>query len=119
MPAEAEEMISDRVAIKADPEFFNHCTVVSNSLLGLLKNPVFDQLDEIKAPTLIFFGLEDRLIPNKMIHPTTTTKEIAIIGASKVKNSKLILLEKCGHFIQFEKPEEFNQSVISFLFKPN
>lgn len=114
MPAQAEEMILDRIAIKDDPEFFNHCTVVSNSLFGLLKSPVFNFLDEIKKPTLILFGIEDLLIPNKAVH-NLTTKDIAMIGASKIKNSKLILLENCGHFLQFEKPDEFNNALIFFM----
>jgi len=114
MPSETEEMILDRIAIKTDPEFYNHCIVVSNSLLGLLKQPVFDQLAEIQTSTLILFGIEDLLIPNRSIH-STTTKEIALLGAKKIKNSKLVILEKCGHFIQFEKPDLFNQEVVSFL----
>lgn len=113
MPREAEEMISDRIAIKLDEEFFNHCTVVSNSLFGLLNAPVFNQLKEIEIRTLILFGKEDLLIPNKSIHQTST-EEIAKIGASQIKDGKVILLEECGHFLQYEKPKEFNSYLISF-----
>lgn len=114
MPPEAEEMINDRILIKEDPEFYNHCSVVSNSLFGLLKEPIFNRLDKLNTSTLILFGLDDLLIPNKSLHETTT-KEIATIGASKIKDSRLILFEKCGHFIQFEKPDEFNKSIIQFI----
>lgn len=114
MPDEAEEMIADRITIKDDEDFYAHCTVVSNSLLGLLNEPVFDHLALITIPTLIFFGKEDLLIPNRSIHQTTT-EEVAILGSSKIKNSKLILLNECGHFLQYEKPEIYNSSVISFL----
>lgn len=114
MPDEAEEMIADRITIKDDEDFYAHCTVVSNSLLGLLNEPVFDHLALITIPTLIFFGKEDLLIPNRSIHQTTT-EEVAILGSSKIKNSKLILLNECGHFLQYEKPDQFNSSVISFF----
>ena len=114
MPVEAEEMIADRITIKDDEDFYAHCTVVSNSLLGLLNEPVFDHLALITIPTLIFFGKEDLLIPNRSIHQTTT-EEVAILGSSKIKNSKLILLNECGHFLQYEKPDQFNSSVISFF----
>ena len=113
MPREAEEMISDRMALKLDEEFFNHCTVVSNALFGLLNAPVFNQLKEIEIRTLILFGREDLLIPNKSIHQTST-EEIAKIGASQIKDGKVILLEECGHFLQYEKPKEFNSYLISF-----
>lgn len=114
MPLEVEDMITDRISIKTDEEFFNHCTIVSNSLFGLLTEPVFDHLKELNIPTLIFFGKNDLLIPNKSIHQTTT-EEIALLGASKIKNSKVIMLEECGHFLQYEKPEQFNSQLISFL----
>ena len=114
MPAETEEMISDRIAIKTDEDFFNHCTIVSNSLFGLLNAPVFDQLKQINIPTLIFFGKDDLLIPNKSIHQTNT-EEISLRGSSQIKNSKLILLDECGHFVQYEKPDEFNAQLISFF----
>ena len=114
MPAETEEMIADRIAIKTDEDFFNHCTIVSNSLFGLLNAPVFDQLKQINIPTLIFFGKEDLLIPNKTIHQTTT-EEIASRGSLQIINSKMILLDECGHFLQYEKPDEFNTQLISFF----
>lgn len=114
MPVEAEEMISDRIAIKDDEEFFNHCSVVSNSLFGLLNAPVFDRLNKINIPTLVLFGKNDLLIPNKSIHQTTT-EEIALIGSSQIKDNKLLLLNDCGHFLQYEKPEEFNYQLISFI----
>ncbi|MBE0551980.1 MAG: alpha/beta hydrolase [Ignavibacterium sp.] len=114
MPLEAEEMIADRITIKDDEDFYAHCTVVSNSLFGLLNAPVFDKLKEINTPTLIFFGKNDLLIPNKSIHQTTT-EEIASRGSSQIKNSKVILLDKCGHFLQYEKPEKFNSEIISFF----
>ena len=114
MPAETEEMIGDRIAIKTDEDFFNHCTIVSNSLFGLLNAPVFDQLKQLNIPTLIFFGKDDLLIPNKSIHQITT-EEIASRGSSKIKNSTLVLLDECGHFVQYEKPDEFNAQLISFF----
>lgn len=114
MPIEAEEMIADRITIKNDEEFFNHCKVVSNSLFGLLNEPVYNSLQNIIQPTLIFFGKNDLLIPNPTIHQTTTVN-IAENGKSKIRNSKLILYENCGHFIQFEKPEQFNHDILNFI----
>jgi pimeloyl-ACP methyl ester carboxylesterase len=114
MPEEAEEMIADRISIKNDEEFYNHCITVSNSLFGLLYTPVFNRLKEINNPTLILFGKNDFLIPNKSIHQTTTEK-VAYLGSSQIKNSKVILLDDCGHFLQYERPDEFNSQIISFF----
>jgi pimeloyl-ACP methyl ester carboxylesterase len=116
IPAEADCMIADRILIKNDDEFINHCTIVSNSLFGLLKAPVFNRLKEITIPSLILYGLQDSLIPNRLIHPTTT-KQIAEAGASQIKNSKLIFFDECGHFVQYEKPNQFNKALLTFLNK--
>lgn len=116
MPDEAESMILDRILIKNDDEFFNYCTIVSNSLFGLLKAPVYNRLKEITIPSLILYGLQDSLIPNKLIH-NTTTKEIAEAGASQIKNSMLIFFDECGHFLQYEKPNQFNKALLTFLKK--
>ena len=43
MPLEVEEMIADRITIKDDEDFYKHCTIVSNSLFGLLNVQVIDQ----------------------------------------------------------------------------
>jgi pimeloyl-ACP methyl ester carboxylesterase len=80
----------------------------------MLENPVSDRLSLIKQPTLVFFGLNDKFIPNRIFHKTTT-EEIARTGTDKIPNSKLIMIPECGHFIPFEKPDEFNNAVINFL----
>lgn len=114
MPEDAEFMISDRINMKEEQNFSNYCTVVSNSLRGMLENPLSDRLSLIKQPTLVFFGLNDKFIPNRIFHKTTT-EEIARTGTDKIPNSKLIMIPECGHFIPFEKPDEFNNAVINFL----
>jgi 2-hydroxy-6-oxonona-2,4-dienedioate hydrolase len=39
----------------------------------------------------------------------------AIYFAKNIKNSKLVILDKCGHFPNIEKAEEFNKIVNEFL----
>src|SRR5690606_16302035 len=85
MPVEAEEMIADRIEIKEDEEFYKHCQIVSNSLIGLINDPIFIRLSEVLNPTLIFFGKNDLLIPNRIIH-NSTPEEIARIGTSQIRN---------------------------------
>jgi len=55
-----------------------------------------NRLNEIKAPTLIICGKDDILKPPKF----------SKIIQHEVKNSKLILLEDCGHVAIFEKTNE-------------
>lgn len=114
MPKDAQFMIDDRIAIRTAEDFEFYCLAVSQSVTGMVDEPVYDKLDQINVPVLVFFGENDNLIPNRYLNPGKTSK-IAEDGASKIKNSKLIMVPKCGHFMMFEKPEVFNSGVSEFL----
>jgi pimeloyl-ACP methyl ester carboxylesterase len=88
--------------------------VIENSVKGMLREAVYENLDKITQPVLIIFGENDRLIPNTFFHKTTTA-EIAKLGTSQIPNAKLVLLQNCGHFPQFEKANEFNKEVEKFV----
>jgi pimeloyl-ACP methyl ester carboxylesterase len=114
MPKDALFMIEDRIAMRTADDFDNYCYAVSQSVTGMVDEPVLDKLKYIEQPTLIFFGENDNLIPNRYLNPGKT-EPIAKAGANQIKNSKLIMVPKCGHFMMFEKPETFNAEVQNFL----
>jgi pimeloyl-ACP methyl ester carboxylesterase len=61
-------------------------------------------LGTIKAPTLIFWGKQDKIIP---------VKHAQI--AARIPGSELHIFDKCGHAPMIEHPEEFNKIVMDFL----
>jgi pimeloyl-ACP methyl ester carboxylesterase len=62
-------------------------------------------LRRLTVPALIVWGREDRVVP----------VECAELFHAAIPNSRLAVLDKCGHFPQFEKPAEFNREVLDFL----
>ncbi len=114
MPPTARFMITDRAAMRSASDFDNYCYAVSKSVGGMVDEPVIDKLDKINQPTLIIFGENDNLIPNRYLNPGRTV-EIAKNGASKIKNSQLIMIPKAGHFVMFEAYETYNAEVLKFL----
>jgi pimeloyl-ACP methyl ester carboxylesterase len=114
LPKDAHFMIEDRIAWRDASDFEAYCLAVSRSVAGMVDEPVLDKLDKLKQPTLIFFGEDDLLIPNRYLNPGFT-KKIAEQGAAKIKNSKLIMVPKCGHFMMFEKAEVFNTETAAFI----
>lgn len=114
MPADAQFMIDDRIAMRDASDFENYCLAVARSVHGMVDEPVLDKISQIKVPTLIFFGENDMLIPNRYLNPGFTSK-IANTGAGLIKGSKLIMVPKCGHFMMFEKPEVFNSETLKFI----
>ena len=81
---------------------------IQRTLAGFA-TPQFDdtKLGSIHAPTLLVWGREDELIP--------------VASGEKLRDgisgAKLVVLEKCGHVPQIEKPAEFNQALLEFLGK--
>ncbi len=114
MPKDAEFMVTDRIALRDARDFLKYCYAVSKSVAGMVDQPVFEVLEKISQPTLILFGENDNLIPNRILHGGRT-RDIAEIGHAKIPNSRLVMIPRCGHFLQFEKPEIFNQAITRFL----
>ena len=66
---------------------------------------VTKQLTELTAPTLIVAGDKD------LFCPPTAARQIHLC----LRNSKLLIVEDCGHFPWMEQAEEFNIQVPKFL----
>lgn len=114
VPKDADFMVSERMEMRSADDFIPYCYAVVQSVHGMVDNPVIDYLQDIKVPTLILFGENDNLIPNRYLNPGRTV-EIAKYGASNIPNSKLVMIPKTGHFLMFEKPEVFNKETIDFI----
>jgi 3-oxoadipate enol-lactonase len=68
---------------------------------------VMDNLDKIHFPTL--------LITSEFDFPEFN--EIASFFNSKIKGSKIVMISGTAHMLNMERPNEFNEAVINFLFK--
>lgn len=115
VPTEVDEMIANRIKIKEATNFNEHCNAIVKSVAGMLNEPVNVNLKEITQPTLVIFGLNDLLIPNKYFNPTLNTKNIGEIAEKNIKNVSVRYIENCGHFAQFEKSKEVNVLIEDFL----
>ncbi|PKP49753.1 MAG: alpha/beta hydrolase [Bacteroidetes bacterium HGW-Bacteroidetes-1] len=114
MPEDADFMITDRISMRPASDFEAYCYAVVQSVGGMVDEPVLPFLEKITHPTLIIFGENDNLIPNRFLNPGFT-REIAEKGHSLIPGSKLVMLPKTGHFLQFESAEAFNEAIKSFI----
>ncbi len=114
-PADAEQLIQDRLNIKTCADFKLYCETVSNGVKGMLAHPVKDSLQYLTIPVLIVFGANDGLIPNKYLHPSVKTEELAKQSAALIPNCKVVMVENSGHLVQFEKPSETNLIIKNFI----
>nr|WP_321412054.1 alpha/beta hydrolase [uncultured Carboxylicivirga sp.] len=114
LPDDARFMTEDRLAMRTADDFPNYCLAVSRSVKGMVTEPIRDKLKDINLPTLIIFGENDNLIPNRYLNPGTTLK-IAEYGHQQIKGSKLIMVPKAGHFVGFEKADVVSTAIKDFV----
>lgn len=70
-----------------------------------LRHNISERLHQIKRPSLLVWGKQDTITP-------------AFVGEKfheLLPNSRLHLLDKCGHAPMMEHPEKFNQLLLEFL----
>jgi pimeloyl-ACP methyl ester carboxylesterase len=115
LPEEAQRMISDRKNIKEAADFSEYCDAIVKSIAGMLDNPTQAELNLITVKTLVVFGENDNLIPNRYLNPNLTTNLVGGIAQEKIKNSTLQFVSESGHFVQFEKPTEVNRIITTWL----
>jgi pimeloyl-ACP methyl ester carboxylesterase len=70
-----------------------------------LRTNYLHRLSEVKVPTLLVHGAEDRLVPAGW----------AERAHGLIKDSKLELIRGCGHLPPVEQPELFNRLIRNFL----
>jgi 3-oxoadipate enol-lactonase len=63
------------------------------------------ELADIKVPTLVLSGSDDKTAPPAMMEKM----------AQKIPGTDYLRLEGCGHLGPLDQPEEFNQALFSFL----
>lgn len=115
-PDDAQFMIQDRMDMRLrEEEYDRYCRMIPKCVSGMLEAPVFSRLKDIPVPTLILFGANDLLIPNKMIHPTLSPIGVAETGARQIPNHHLEIMKPCGHFVQWECASVVNRSIRNYL----
>jgi pimeloyl-ACP methyl ester carboxylesterase len=66
---------------------------------------LLDRLPDLQTPTLVVWGVRDRVLPPSQAHEAIT----------RLPNGSLELIPNCGHLPQVEYPERFASSLARFL----
>ncbi len=114
-PADAEQLIQDRLHLKNCTYFKLYCETVSAGIKGMLVHPVKDSLKYLTMPVLIVFGANDMLIPNIYLHAALKALDLANQSAALISSCKVEMVEKAGHMVQFEKSSEINRIIKNFI----
>ena len=104
-----DQLIEERLAHALAPGALESAMAIFASL-GQHPEPVplYARVKAIKAPTLITWGRDDRMLP----------VEQALFGFRQMPNAELHLFSKCGHWAQVERKDDFERLVTEFLTRP-
>jgi pimeloyl-ACP methyl ester carboxylesterase len=81
------------------------CPGFGDALRALIRHDIRERLGAIETPTLIVWGLSDRVIP----------VAAAISYHRRIPGSRLEIFERTGHVPQLERPLRFNALLDEFL----
>lgn len=65
-----------------------------------------EELRKITAPALLIHGRDDAIMGGP---------EAAIVLLNYLRDARLVILNRCGHWVPFERPDEFSRLVIDFV----
>ena len=101
-----DALIEERLANAQAPGALESAMAIFASL-GQHPDPVpmWARIKGVKAPTLVTWGRDDRMLP----------VEGALMGFRQLPNAELHIFSRCGHWAQVERKEEFERIVTEFL----
>lgn len=109
-----ERLIEERVRLGQSPTFAGTAVAVSRSIAGMMDHLVIDLAKGVRAPTLIVYGTDDRMIPNPVFNGGRTA-DIARQANAAIPGSRLVLVPHAGHTVHHDAPQAFHRAVREFL----
>jgi 2-hydroxy-6-oxonona-2,4-dienedioate hydrolase len=100
---------SNKVSEESIQDFINRMNLPNSkyafmsTLMAFNEQPQLYNRLKITIPTLIIWGRNDTLIP------------VRYAKKFKIPNSKIVILDHCGHYPYIEKIEEFVKIILKFL----
>lgn len=93
----SDEVVAERVAV---------CATQPRCVLATMRVPNYEtRLGEIRCPTLGFWGMNDEF------NPLSGAQKIA----AGIADARMVLINRCGHWVMVEHRDFFNRSCIDFL----
>jgi pimeloyl-ACP methyl ester carboxylesterase len=82
-----------------------HAPGLVAAIRGLAGYDILDRLEDVEIPTLVVWGSNDLVVP------VTDALEYQRL----IRNSELVIFERCGHIPMAERPVRFNRLLDRFL----
>ncbi|MBC7381992.1 MAG: alpha/beta hydrolase [Bacteroidia bacterium] len=114
---DANRIINDLKSLMTGEQGKYWGKMVKANIEAMLDEQVVKFLPGVHQKTLLLYGKQDALIPNKVVHFNETTDSIAKNTAAVMANCEYHILNHCGHFVQIEAADEVNKLITAFIEK--
>lgn len=110
---EYEELVRIAAGVGYSADFPRAAKVAAMTFTMIYEQPVVYEFANLKVPTVLFIGLEDKTIVGKGLlnqEQQAAHGQYRILGkqtAAKISGGKLIEFANCGHIPHLEVPDEF------------
>lgn len=119
--AEYEELVRIAGGVNFSGDFPRWAKVAAMTYTMIYEQPVVYEFYNIKVPTVLFIGKEDKTIVGKgLLSPDQQALygQYKLLGkqtAAKIPGAKIVEFEACGHIPHIEIPTEFNVALLGSL----
>ena len=98
-------MLVERLERATDPDTAEFMSLSLRPNMAPIEELWRERLDRVQHETLIVWGREDRMNPIDQ----------GLILMRQIPNARFLALPKCGHWVQWEKADDFNRTMAAFL----
>ncbi|NWH07454.1 MAG: alpha/beta fold hydrolase [Alphaproteobacteria bacterium] len=100
-----DDLLQERLNQAMDPETAEFMPLRAGPNMPPIDDLWRERLDRLPHETLIIWGREDRVNP----------MDQGLIMMRQIPNARFLVVPRCGHWVQWEKADEFNRTVSTFL----
>ncbi|MNK13407.1 4,5:9,10-diseco-3-hydroxy-5,9,17-trioxoandrosta-1(10),2-diene-4-oate hydrolase [compost metagenome] len=118
---EYDDLVRIASGVTFSADYPRWAKVAALTFTMIYEQPVVHEFPNVKVPTLLLIGKEDKTIVGKGLLSTEDQKKYGqykVLGkatAAKISGAKLIEFDGLGHIPHLEKPEEFMKALIENL----
>lgn len=118
---EYDELVNIAAGVTVSADFPRWAKVAAMTYTMIYEQPVVYEFINIRVPTVLFIGKEDKTIVGKgLLSPDQQTLhgQYRFLGkqtAAKIPGAKIVEFEGCGHIPHIEVPTEFNVALLGSL----
>ena len=116
-----EELVRIAAGVGYSADFPRTARVAAMTFTMIYEQPVVYEFANLKVPTVLFIGLEDKTIVGKGLltsEQQSAHGQYKLLGkqtAAKIPGAKLIEFANCGHIPHLEVPEKFIVALLGSL----